>query len=172
MSKIKPCTEEHLDAILKMQETVLDENKENGKENLLLITERDEFEDCLKNGQILGAFCEDRLIACVAMSSGSKDSKFERLPEISENSGHKKIAYIELVIVDKDFRGQGLQKELLHALEEYVRKNPEYGFMGAMASPDNEPSMRGFRACGFEDRGFVEPPPKYPRKLLFKVLNK
>lgn len=148
--RIESCTYENIKAILALQKAVLKENKKKGKKNQLLITKRNEFEDCLKNGQIFGAFCEGKLIACIAMSTGSKDKRFECLSEISENSGHKKIAYIELVIVDKDFRGRGLQKELLRTLEEYIRKNSEYGFMGAMASPDNKHSLIGFNASGFE----------------------
>lgn len=117
----------------------------------MLITKRDEFEDCLNNGLILGAFFKDRLIACIAMSVGDPRKRFEGLLNGYANDEDKRFAYVEFVIVEKDYRRLGLHKKLLQELEKKVsEKGMNFQYMGTIVSPENKPSLKGFNACGFE----------------------
>ena len=172
MIKIESCSIDNLDSIMDMQNSVFESNKKTGKENWFIVTGKELLEEGLKNNEllILGAFCKDELTAFIAMSFGDSRNMFKELL----NNGDKEFVYVKIIIVKEGYRGQGLQRTLLQALENEVLKNPQLKYMGAITHPDNIYSLRNFKAEGYEIKGKVIPDPKpgYPRVLLFKTLHK
>ena len=176
MIEIRPCTIEHVDSIMKMQNSVIENNKKTGKENWYIVTEKSVLEEGLKSGEllVLGAFCNDELIACIAMSVGDPHNMFKTLLNEYKNNEDKQFVYVKMAIVKEGFRGQGLQRKLLFALEDEALKNPQIKYMGAIVHPDNKYSLKNVVDAGYEIKGNAvpDPHPGYPRKLIFKTLNK
>ena len=175
MFTIKPCSLEDVDAIMEMQESVIQTNERTGR-NWYFITERRTLEEGLKNNEltVLGAFCNDELAACIAMSFGDPRGMFKTLLNNYQNNEDKQFAYAKMAIVKEAYRGNGLQRTLLHALEVEALKNPQLKYIGAIAHPDNSFSLKNLKAEGYENKGRVvpDPHPGYPRVLLFKTLDR
>ena len=176
MIEIKSCTIEHIDSIMEMQNSVIENNNKTGKENWYIITEKSELEEGLKSGYllVLGGFCNNELIACIAMSVEDPHNMFKELLNGYNNNEDKQFLYVKMAIVKEGFRGQGLQRKLLLALEDEALKNPQIKYMGAIVHPDNKYSLKNVADAGYEDKGSVipDPLPGYPRKLIFKTLNR
>ncbi|MBQ3350360.1 MAG: GNAT family N-acetyltransferase [Thermoguttaceae bacterium] len=176
MFTIKPCSIEDVDTIMDMQDHVIEVNNKTGRGNWYIVTERCELEDGLKNNDllVLGAYCNDELAACIAMSVGDPNGMFKELLNNLQNNEDKQFGYAKMAIVKEAYRGHGLQRTLLHALEVEALKNPQLKYIGAIAHPDNSFSLKNLKAEGYENKGRVvpDPHPGYPRVLLFKTLDR
>ncbi len=148
LKRIKPCSENHLSSIIKLQESVLKDSNE--KERLLLQTTPETLKKLLENdGMILGAFSKNRLVAYIAMSKGDND-RFKDCLDGIDNNERKKFAFIEHIIVEKDYCGLDLQNNLLQALEVRIGNNPNFKYMGALVSAESKSDLDSFNAAGFE----------------------
>ena len=176
MFTIKPCSFEDVDTIMEMQDHVVEVNNKTGRGNWYIVTERCELEEGLKNNDqlFLGAYSAGELVACIAMSIGDPNDMFKGLLNNHQNNEDKQFGYAKMAIVKEAFRGYGLQRTLLHALEVEALKNPQLKYMGAIVHPVNSFSLKNILAEGYEIKGRVvpDPHPGYPRVLLFKTLDR
>lgn len=176
MFTIKPCSIEDVDTIMDMQDHVIEVNNKTGRGNWYIVTERCELEEGLKNNDllVLGAYSAGELAACIAMSIGDPHDMFKALLNNHQNNEDKQFGYAKMAIVKEAYRGHGLQRTLLHALEVEALKNPQLKYIGAIAHPDNSFSLKNLKAEGYENKGRVvpDPHPGYPRVLLFKTLDR
>ena len=176
MFTIKPCSIEDVDTIMDMQDHVIEINNKTGKGSWYIVTKRCDLEEGLKNNDllVLGAYCNGELAACIAMSFGDSHGMFKTLLNNYQNNEDKQFAYAKMAIVKEAYRGHGLQRTLLQALEAEALKNPQIKYMGAIVHPDNSFSLKNVLAEGYENKGraIPDPHPGYPRVLLFKTLER
>ena len=60
-----------------------------------------------------------------------------------------RVAHMEIAMVDEEFRGRGLQKELMKTAEEHLKFLGYHWLMGT-AHPENVYSVNNFRKLGYE----------------------
>lgn len=82
----------------------------------------------------------------------------------------KKAAYVELIQVDFEYRGQGLQRVLFEELERrYRAAGVEY--LTGIVSPHNFPSRNNFLKEGYEEYGsFIHQRTGFERLIMIKKL--
>ena len=59
------------------------------------------------------------------------------------------MSHMEIAMVDEEFRGRGLQKELMKTAEEHLKFLGYHWLMGT-AHPENVYSVNNFRKLGYE----------------------
>lgn len=107
----------------------------------------DEIAEALNGDNIiLGVYDGDKL---VGMSAAYTSALFFSRPveEWTQLEGNKKMCH-EFVVIDKDYRGRGLQARLM---EETVREAKEMGYdaLWCCAHPDNTPSVSNIKRTGY-----------------------
>lgn len=102
-------------------------------------------EDVLNNGFGMGYFAEEKMIACILCRL--KWGEYGELLELS-NEDKEKSADIEDIFVKKEFRGLGLQRNLIEAVEQEAKKRGKTIFL-ATVSPDNQISLNNFLKKGY-----------------------
>ncbi len=141
------CVNADLDAIMDLQETVVGalENQE-----IFASSEREENESYLSDPNfILGCFDGNRLIAYASFGVHG-----ESPDNLGWDLGYpvEKVlscANLGTIIVHPDYRGYGLQRQLIkHALA-LAAQNPQISYVLCTVSPKNEYSLHNVQAEGF-----------------------
>ncbi len=148
--EFKPCDISHLDDICALQELAF---AHLDNPDLLRRNSEEMLQSCLSDPHYtLGAFYEGSLIAFAMLYDAG---------ESAENIGHdlglagaelQRVINMKLIIVSPDYRGNGLQKKLMTALENLAKEKGKEFICGTV-SPDNSYSCRNFIALGYEQKG-------------------
>ena len=111
----KKCSSSHIDEIMKIQEDVLFEIKETP--HILFENSREFILQCMDEPCIvLGAFCEERLVAFAMLNVPHKTKSTNMCAEMGVPKNE--LCYVgntKLVIVKKEYRGNNLQQILMKA---------------------------------------------------------
>lgn len=78
-----------------------------------------------------------------------------------------KVAHIESVVVDKEYRGNGLQNKMIKFAEDRL-KQIGYTYIMATVSPDNKHSLGNFERNGYEVMNIKEKYGGLRRAILLK----
>lgn len=151
----------HLDELLDLQQKVYDliDNDE-----IFQLTTREEYEERLTQGRIIGVFVEDKMIAFLALYFPDEEDPENLGRDIRLPKSHlSKVAYFESIAVDPGFRGNGLQRKLQ---EEAFALAERFGYRHMMATVShlNYWSLKNMLSFGFHIRSLKE---KYGGKLRY-----
>ena len=81
-----------------------------------------------------------------------------------------KVAHIEAVVVDKNFRGNGLQQKMIEYAEQSLGSNKYYHLM-ATVSPENHASLKSFFNCNYTEILTKEKYGGLKRIILYKSVK-
>lgn len=115
------------------------------EKSLFAASSRFYVENVLNNGFGIGYFAEDEMIACILCKL--ERGEYGELLELSDED-KRKSADIEDIFVKKEYRGLGLQKSLIEAVEQEATKRGKTIFL-ATVSPDNQISFSNFLEEGY-----------------------
>lgn len=142
-------TEENIPDLLDFQEIIFSED-ENAKETLRRNTYETFFPCFAPPSLVLGVFYEENMIAFGILYVAGEDH--ENLAYSLDNHellNVKEYANFKIVIVKKDFRGNGIQSILMKKFEEYA-KSIGMKVILATASPKNKYSTNNFDKGGYQ----------------------
>jgi len=153
--KIRRCTLSDLDAILAMQEIVIDDLRMKSEfvENIYIPASHSEIERFLTDDNmcVLGAFVDEEIVAfAVGIFSGYRETVTElliteRMKSILEN---KRLFWLEICIVLPAYQNQKLQKRLQSELLN-VALGADIDYVVVTVSPDNVISLNNLLKDGF-----------------------
>lgn len=146
--KIRPCKPTELDALMALQEKIC---RGMEKDDWFAVTEREDNEKFIKDpNAILGVFDGDRLAAygSIGFLGNAKDNLGWDLGLAEEAVCH--CATLDTIVVDPNYRGMGLQRELIRRCVSYAREKDPRCQVLATVAPDNIYSLRNVQAEGFE----------------------
>ena len=118
---IKKCTIEDVDSIYNIQNIVIDNFKEEEKGYFLPFKKETYLRivnDPINDGEIYGAFLDDKMIAWIFLSVSNRMNELKQMIPNLEGS----CADIDGVIVLPEYRGYGLQKILVNYLEKMAKE--------------------------------------------------
>ncbi len=167
--KIRKCTTNDVDEIYKIQNIIIDnfEEEEKGyflpfkKETYLRI-----LNDPINDGEIYGAFVDDKMIAWIFLSVSNRMKELKQMiPNLEE-----RCADIDGVVVLQEYRGYGLQKTLVKYLEE---KAKEKGIRNIIAEVTfgNIYSLKNLKDLGYKEKTWYEKDENIKRYILLKKLD-
>lgn len=81
-----------------------------------------------------------------------------------------KVAHIEAVVVDKNFRGHSLQQKMIEYAEQLL-DNKKYYHLMATVSPDNHASLKSFFNCNYKEILTKEKYGGLKRIILYKSIK-
>ena len=159
----KPLQKDSISTLLEMQEEAFDHA--NGNSDFLRRNTYETLEVCFYHPSlVLGAFYEEKMIAfgILYVAGNTKENLALDLDECEDVT---KNANVKLTIVRPDFRGNGLQAELITKLEEHAKKEG-FTWLTSTVSPANPWSMHNLLKCGFTQSKVLE---KYGglKRMLF-----
>lgn len=169
--QFKPLSEEQIDALLLLQETVFSSLKR--KEQLSTLT-KEEFESILTGkGYMVGVFFKEQLIAARALlQPSSEETEHLGLDAGLTKDQLNQVVYQEISFVHPEFRGQRLQQKMGDWLmQKLVNEMTSFSFICATVAPTNPASLIDKFKQGLEVVALKE---KYGGKLrfvFFKNLN-
>lgn len=139
---------EHIDQIITLQDRVVDSII---KKEIYASSSRKEFEDIIKEiGCIMGYQTQEgKIVALGAYSVYGYNEHNYGYDLDFEGEALLNIGQVESILVDSDYRGNGLQRKICTALEEVARLE-EKRYIAATVSPDNSHSLNNFLALGYE----------------------
>lgn len=146
--KIRPCEEAEMDELMRLQENIY-ENME--QTDWFAVTSRDENRRFFKEPNvILGVYDRDKLVAygSIGFLGDSPDNLGWDLGWPQEKI--HRCAVLDTIVVDSEYRGLGLQRELIRRCAEYASGKKPGCIVLATVSPDNIYSLRNVQAEGFE----------------------
>ena len=150
-SKIRyvPLQNDIIPILLEMQEQTFEYAEKNGVDpDFLRRNTYDTLAVCFNDPSlVLGAYYEGELIAFgILYVAGKTDENLAKdidgVSDVTEN------ANIKLTIVRPDYRGNGLQYELITRLGEHARQSG-FKWLSSTVSPANPWSRRNLERCGF-----------------------
>lgn len=135
-----------LDAVLELQNSVYDslENRE-----VLETLRKEEFEEIIKQGYIIGVFKGQSLVATRSMYIPQVDEA-EHLGDDAKIGDKNRIIYSEITFIDPASRGQGLQTKMGEALIRRVRDSGDFDYVLTTVMPTNIPSLKDKFKLGFK----------------------
>lgn len=146
--ELRPCEETKLDELMRLQENIY---KNMEPKDWFAVTSIDENKQFFKEPNVvLGVYDKDRLVAYGSIGF---------LGDSSHNLGwdlgwpREKVhrcAVLDTIVVDIEYRGLGLQRELIRRCVEYATEKKPGCIVLATVSPDNIYSLRNVQAEGFE----------------------
>lgn len=139
-------TPDELEDVLELQDFVYDNLDD--KEVLETIG-RDEFNEMIEQGFIIGIFKEDELKAVRAMYIPPLDDP-EHLAEDGGVKDRTQVIYSEITFIHPEERGQGLQTRLGHELLNKVREDGRFKYVFTTVMPTNPPSLKDKLRLGFK----------------------
>ena len=167
--KIRKCNANDVDSIYNIQNIVIDNFKEEEK-GYFLPFKKDTYlrivNDPINDGEIYGAFIDNKMIAWIFLSVSNRMKELKQLiPNIKGN-----CADIDGVIVLPEYRGYGLQKILVKYLEEKAR---EKGISNIIAEVtfENVYSLRNLKDLGYEEQTWYQKDENIKRYILLKKLG-
>jgi len=142
---IKKCTEKDVDAILELQEYVIEHLEDK---NVLRRNTKEMFIHCTKEPNLsLGVYHNNTLIA-LSIFVDEKGTKEDLSININKKPNDV-CANFKLVIVRNDYRGMHLQKNLMWILERYAFEKG-YTKLCTTVSPDNKYSLNNIINSKYE----------------------
>lgn len=167
--EIKVCNSDDVNDIYNIQEEVISKFNEDEKGYFLPFTMEWYLRivnNPLKDGEIYGAFYEDKMIAWIYLSVSTRMELIKSfVPDIKG-----KCADIDGVIVLPEYRGNGLQKILVNYLEEKA-KEKEINNVVCEVTFGNEYSLRNLQDLGYEIKTWYQKDKKIKRHILVKKLG-
>ena len=142
----RPCGTNDLDAMMALQEKVCAalENKE-----LYVSSDRERNAYLLEKQGVIGAFCGERLVGyCSFVYPGAGEDDYGRHLGGGEDL-LPRCGAVDSAVVDPDFRGCGLQKEMARLAVAMVKEKHPDGILLTTISPRNPASLRSMQAAGF-----------------------
>ena len=167
--KIRKCTTNDVEEIYKIQNIVIDNFKEDEKGYFLPFKKETYLRilnDPINDGEIYGAFTDDKMIAWISLSVSNRMKELKQIiPNLEGN-----CADIDGVIVLPEYRGYGIQKTLVKYLEE---KAKEKGINNIIAEVTfgNVYSLRNLKDLGYEEKTWYEKDGGIKRYILLKKLG-
>ena len=167
---IRLCDSRDVKHIYEVQNVVIDNFKENEKGYFLPFKEESYLRivnDPINDGEIYGAFLEDKMIALIFLSVSNRMEKIKSfIPGIEG-----KCADIDGVIVLPEYRGNGLQKKLVNYLED---RAVEKGIDNIVAEVTfgNNFSLNNLQELGYEIKTWYQYNENIKRYILLKRLGK
>lgn len=161
--------EEHIPHLLAFQEDVFNED-ENAKETLRRNT-YETLKPCFnKESLVLGVYYHEEMVAFGILYFAGEDHEnlAYSLDEIPENI--KEYGNVKLIIVKKNYRGNGIQRLLIERFVDYARKHGYAGLLST-ASPLNIPSCKSLERCDFKLAKVVKKYGGLTRNLYFLKLR-
>lgn len=146
--KIRPCKRSELSAVMDLQEKIC---RSMEHPDWFAVTREEENKRFLEEPNvILGVFEGDRLAAygSVGFLGASSDNLGWDLS--LETQEAERCAVLDTIVVDSDYRGLGIQKELIRRCVSYARQKRPGCRVLATVAPDNIYSLRNVKAEGFE----------------------
>lgn len=167
--KIKKCTTSDVDSIYNIQNIVIDNFKDEEKGYFLPFKKETYLRilnDPINDGEIYGAFIENRMIAWIFLSVSNRMKELKQMIPNLEGS----CADIDGVIVLPEYRGYGLQKILVKHLEKMAR---EKGIKNIIAEITfgNVYSLRNLNDLGYEEKTWYQKDENIKRYILLKKLG-
>lgn len=167
--KIRKCTNNDVEEIYKIQNIVIDNFKEDEKGYFLPFKKETYLRilnDPINDGEIYGAFTDDKMIAWIFLSVSNRMKELKQMIPNLEDS----CADIDGVIVLPKYRGYGLQKVLVKYLEE---KAKEKGIRNIIAEVTfgNIYSLKNLKDLGYEEKTWYEKDENIKRYILLKKLG-
>lgn len=162
------CGAEQLDTICDIQEETFALLED---ERLLRRNSRETLASCLEAPHVtIGVFCGGEMAAFgILYRAGDSPDNLGSLLSLS-GEALERTAAVKLTIVRPAYRGYGLQRRLIEALESEAE---QLGVerLCATASPANIHSLRNFTAAGYDRCGRVTVYGGLERELFYKKLK-
>ncbi len=138
-------SEEDIDDIMKFTDDVYDGLEDK---SVFIKDEREELEKLFEDGgQIIGVFDGERLVGF--RSTHIKDYKESFIKDIEFIEDiEEKIIQHGSSMVDKDYRGKGIQNKTRELIEDYIKEN-NYKYFYSTVSPKNPHSFKNVLKNGF-----------------------
>lgn len=167
--KIRKCITSDVDSIYDIQNIVINNFKEEEKGYFLPFKKETYLRilnDPINDGEIYGAFIDNKLIAWIFLSVSNRMKELKQMIPNLDGS----CADIDGVIVLPEYRGHGLQKTLVKYLEE---KAKEKGISNIIAEVTfgNVYSLRNLKDLGYEEKTWYEKDEDIKRYILLKKLG-
>jgi GNAT superfamily N-acetyltransferase len=166
---IRKCTANDIDEICNIQKVVIDNFKEEEK-GYFLPFKKETFlkilKDPINEGEIYGAFIENKMIAWIFLSVSNVMKELKQMiPNVNGS-----CADIDGVMVLQEYRGYGLQKILVKYLEE---RAIEKGINNIIAEVTfgNIYSLRNLKDLGYEQQTWYQKAENIKRYILLKKLS-
>lgn len=145
---ISPLKEEHLNAVIILQEEIINtlENR-----SFFLKTENSEFREIIMNKEniCLGCFNESNELIAYGIFIKPTLLKNYGLDINLEKELLPLVGHIDSTIVHPNYRGNSLQKYLITAIEEAIDKN-KFSILCCTVDPENKASLNTFLKLGYE----------------------
>ena len=145
---IRICNSDDVKEIYNIQETVINHFKENEKGYFLPFKEESYLRivnNPTGDGEIYGAFYEDKMIAWIFLSVAPKVEELKgNIPELTGTCGD-----IDGVVVLPEYRGNNLQKILVEFLEKKAIEKDIKNII-AEVTVDNKYSLNNLKDLGYE----------------------
>lgn len=158
----------NLDAVLELQNAVYDSLED--KEVLQTLT-KEEFEEIINQGYIIGVFKGQSLVATRSMYIPQVDEE-EHLADDAKIQNRERVIYSEITFIDPASRGQGLQTKMGEELIRRVKSSGDFDYILTTVMPANIPSLKDKFKLGFR---IVKTNYKYGGKkrhvMLLNLLN-
>ena len=144
---LRLCSTEDIHVILELQESVFADLGDQS--DLLRRNTEETFERCMKEPNFtIGVFDGEDLAALCIMEDARGRADDLGISIKNEQAKQSKYADFKLVMVKKEYRGQGLQKALMGILEKNARKRG-YQYLLTSVSPYNQYSRENIRSMGY-----------------------
>lgn len=166
---IRTGTTSDVDSIYNIQNIVIDNFREEEKGYFLPFKKETYLRivnDPINDGEIYGAFLDDKMIAWIFLSVSNRMKELKQMIPNLEGS----CADIDGVIVLPEYRGYGLQKILVKHLEKMAR---EKGIKNIIAEVTfgNVYSLRNLNDLGYEEKTWYQKDENIKRYILLKKLG-
>lgn len=164
--KIRKCTVDDVNSIYDIQNIVIDNFKEEEKGYFLPFKKETYLRivnDPINDGEIYGAFLDDKMIAWIFLSVSNRMKELKQMIPNLEGS----CADIDGVVVLPEYRGYGLQKILVNYLEKMAK---EKGIKNIIAEVTfgNVYSLRNLKDLGYEEQTWYQKDENIKRYILLK----
>ncbi len=124
---------------------------------------------CFSGGsRVLGVFSGEECIA-FGILYDAEETKENLAYDVDCIDDILQSANVKLIIVRPAYRGNGLQRLLIDALQGYAKKNGKT-WLCATVAPSNSYSMNNFIACGFTQHKVLQKYGGLQRALLIKAI--
>lgn len=164
--QIRLCNSNDVDDIYKIENIVIDNFNENEKGYFLPFKKETYLRivnDPINDGEIYGAFLNDKMIAWIFLSVSNRMKEIKNyIPDIEG-----KCADIDGVIVLHEYRGNHLQNMLVEYLEKRAK---ELGINNIVAEVTfgNEYSLKNLQSMGYEIKTWYQKDENIKRHILLK----
>lgn len=166
---IKLCSEQDVDSIYSIQQEIINHFKDH-ELGYFLPFKKESFQrivnDPINDGEIYGAFYQDKMIAWIFLSVASRMEELKsKIPNIKGT-----CADIDGVLVLPEYRGNNLQNILVNHLENRC-KELEIDNVVAEVTFGNDYSLRNLEKTGYTIKTYYQKDENIKRNILLKELK-